>query len=94
MCTALNEGLPLYQVKKQGDAVSAAVICSHKSGGSSLNHFELGGQLFSVGPRQWMHTLRWGAHKSYRLLLVCHSSVDVSCHLVRFLDRHSTVVAN
>ena len=43
--------------------MSAAVVCGHKSGGSSLNHLELGGQFFSGGgPRQWMHTLRWGAH--------------------------------
>ena len=27
-------------------------------------------------------------------LIVCSTSVDVSCHLVRFLDRHSTVVAD
>ena len=45
MGTALKEGLPL----KQGDAVSAAVVCGHKSGGSYLNHFELAGQFFSVG---------------------------------------------
>ena len=31
------------------DAVSAMVVCSHKSGGSCLNHLELGGQFFSVG---------------------------------------------
>ena len=49
MGTALKEGLPLKLVKKQGDAVSAAVVCGHKSGGSSLNHLELGGQFFSVG---------------------------------------------
>ena len=49
MGTALKEGLPLKLVKKQGDAVSAAVVCGHKSGGSSLNHFELAGQFFSVG---------------------------------------------
>ena len=36
-------------VKKQGNAVSAAVVCRHKAGGSSLNHLELAGQLFSVG---------------------------------------------
>ena len=34
MDTALKEGLPLKLVKKQGDAVSAAVVCGHKSGGS------------------------------------------------------------
>ena len=49
MGTALKEGLPLKLVKKQGDAVSAAVVCCHKSGGSSLNHLELAGQFFSVG---------------------------------------------
>ena len=49
MCTALKEGLPLKLViKKQGDAVPAAVVCGHKSGGSSLNHLELAGQFFSV----------------------------------------------
>ena len=47
--TALKEGLPLKLVKKQGDAVSAAVVCGHKSGSSSLNHLELCGQFFSVG---------------------------------------------
>ena len=49
MGTALKEGLPLKLVKEQGDPASAAVVCGHKSGGSSLNHLELGGQLFSVG---------------------------------------------
>ena len=48
MGTALKEGLPLKLVKHQGDAVSAAVVCGHKSGGSSLYHFELAGQFFSV----------------------------------------------
>ena len=69
MGTALKEGLPLKLVKKQGDGVSAAVVCGHKSGGSSLNHLDLAGKFFSVGtqsgtPRQWRHTLRWGAHLS------------------------------
>ena len=41
--TALKEGLPLKLVKKQGDTVSAVVVCGHKSGGSSLNHLELAG---------------------------------------------------
>ena len=45
MGTALKEGLPLKLVKHQGDAVSAAVVCGHKSGGSSLYHFELAGQF-------------------------------------------------
>ena len=31
MGTALKEGLPLKLVKHQGDAVSAAVVCGHKS---------------------------------------------------------------
>ena len=48
MGTALKEGLPLKLVKHQGDAVSAAVVCGHKSGGSPLYHFELAGQFFSV----------------------------------------------
>ena len=48
MGTALKEGLSLKLVKKQGDAVSAAVVCGHKSG-SSFNHLELCGQFFSVG---------------------------------------------
>ena len=71
MSTALKEGLPLKLVKNQGDAVSAAVVCGHKSGGCSLNHLELGGQFFIVGfpDSAWMHTLRLGAHKSYRLVL-------------------------
>ena len=71
MSTALEEGLPLKLVNNQGDAVSAAVVCGHKSGGSSLNHLELGGQFFSVGfpDSAWMHTLRWGAHRSCRLVL-------------------------
>ena len=46
---ALKEGLLLKLVKQQGDAVSAAVVCGHKDGGSSLNHLELAGQFFSVG---------------------------------------------
>ena len=29
--------------------MSAVVVCCHKSGGSSLNHLELGGQFFSEG---------------------------------------------
>ena len=49
MGTALKEGLPLKLVKKQGDAVSAAVVCGHKSGGYSLNHLELCGQFFVWG---------------------------------------------
>ena len=49
MGTALKDGLPLKLVKHQGDAVSAAVVCGHKSGGSSLNHLELDGQFFSMG---------------------------------------------
>ena len=49
MGTALKEGLPLKLVKHQGDAMSAAVVCGHKYGGSSLYHFELAGQFFSVG---------------------------------------------
>ena len=49
MGTALKECLPLKLVKKQGDAVSALVVCSHKSGGSSLNNLEVVGKFFSVG---------------------------------------------
>ena len=49
MGTALKEGLPLKLVKKQGDAVSAAVGCGHKSGGYSLNQLELCGQFFVWG---------------------------------------------
>ena len=49
MGTELKEGLSLKLVKKQGDAVSAVVVCGHKSGGSSLNHLELADKFFSVG---------------------------------------------
>ena len=44
----MKEALPLKLVIYQGDAVSVAVVCDHKSGGSSLNHLELAGQFFSV----------------------------------------------
>ena len=46
---ALKEDLPLKLVKKQGDAVSAAVVCGYKSGGPSLNHLELVCKFFRVG---------------------------------------------
>ena len=49
MGTALKEGLPLKLVKKQGDAVSAAVVCGQTYGGYSLNHLELCGQFFVWG---------------------------------------------
>ena len=42
MGTALKERLPLNLVKKQGDAVSAAVVCGHKSGGSFFEPFRVG----------------------------------------------------
>ena len=58
MGTALKEGLPLKLVKKEGDGVSAAVVCGHKSGGSSLNYLDLAGKFFSVGLPGYLPTLR------------------------------------
>ena len=44
----LKEGLPLKLVKKQGDAVSTAVVRGYKYGGPSLNHLELVCKFYSV----------------------------------------------
>ena len=44
--------------------MSAAVVCGHKSDGSSLNHLELGGQFFSVGVPDSGCILYDGAHIS------------------------------
>ena len=48
MGATLKEGLPLKLVKKQGDAVSTAVVRGYKSGGPSLNHLELVCKFYSV----------------------------------------------
>ena len=49
MGATLEEGVPLKLVKKQGDAVSTAVVCGFKSGGPSLIHLELVCKFYSSG---------------------------------------------